>query len=146
MEITAKNTQPAVWLKGEKVYTLQISRRLRARGGFYLQRFEILPGLEVNWEQGFFTVWSTWILWWIALEYEFNPAYDKSEEEDEGMSTKEQIEYNEKHWMEHQRREDLTTERDFWQNVFLSKLDEMSVGRATLFADQALAEYKSRFS
>lgn len=132
-----KAYRPPPQLKGEKVYSFQASSRLRIRCGFYRQRVALLPGAEINWEEGFLTFWCVFLLWWFALEYEFNPDYDKSDQVVEGLS--------EMHWIEHQRRADLEAERTFWMNVYLSQCEECSVLDSCREADQALFAYKERF-
>lgn len=135
-----KEAKPAPLIKGEKVYELQISSHFRVRYGFYRQRIAIIPGAEINWEEGFFTVWMVFFLWWVAFEYEYNPEYDGS---DEMMTTDKDYELR---LREHQRREDMNTEKALWADVFTAKIiEDHSVQNAATTADCALEAFKQRF-
>ena len=68
----------APWLKCDRVDRWK-KGRFQVRLERYGKRINVLPGIHLNWEEGMFTVWLSWINLSLGFDYEFDPSWDPSE-------------------------------------------------------------------
>ena len=72
---------PTPWIKTDKAWQLLTWRDvIRVRFEYHSQRMYLTPSLEINWEEGMFSLIIRWLMWAAELSYDFDPEYDGSDE------------------------------------------------------------------
>lgn len=71
--------KPAPWLAGDRAWKWQLSQRFDMRLEKWSKRYQLLPGIQVDWEQQMLSLSIGWLNLWMGIDYEY-AEHDLTEE------------------------------------------------------------------